>query len=124
MLVFTNIPLDVALQIIRKKVHKGHTLAEQPILKVEAIMKLLTVCFRTTYFQVDDKFFQQKAGMSMGSSLYHPSLVTCSWENDPWHGAIQTIAMAPVVSPHWLDRLRNILHRISSPTLPSDLLWK
>jgi hypothetical protein len=32
-------------------------------------MELLEVCLRTTYFQVDDRFFQQKDGMAMGSSL-------------------------------------------------------
>jgi hypothetical protein len=32
-------------------------------------MELLEVCLRTTYFQVDDKFFQQKDDMAMGSSL-------------------------------------------------------
>jgi hypothetical protein len=31
-------------------------------------MELLEVFLRTTYFQVDDKFFQQKDGMAMGSS--------------------------------------------------------
>jgi hypothetical protein len=36
---------------------------------VEAIMELLGVCLRTTYLQVNDKFFQQKYGMAMGSSL-------------------------------------------------------
>jgi hypothetical protein len=38
-------------------------------LQIEAIMELLEVCLRTTYFQADDKFFQQKEGMAMGSSL-------------------------------------------------------
>jgi hypothetical protein len=32
-------------------------------------MELLKVCLRIKYFQVDDKFFQQKDGMAMGSSL-------------------------------------------------------
>jgi hypothetical protein len=32
-------------------------------------MELLEVCLRTTYFQVDDRFYQQKEGMAMGSSL-------------------------------------------------------
>ncbi|XP_023722356.1 uncharacterized protein LOC111872551 [Cryptotermes secundus] len=32
-------------------------------------MELLEVCLSTTYFQVDDKFFQQKDGMDMGNSL-------------------------------------------------------
>jgi hypothetical protein len=38
-------------------------------LQVEAIMELMEVCLRTTYFQVEDKFFKQKGGMAMGSSL-------------------------------------------------------
>jgi hypothetical protein len=32
-------------------------------------MELLKVCLKTTYFQVDGKFFQQKDGMAMGSTL-------------------------------------------------------
>jgi hypothetical protein len=38
-------------------------------LQAEAIMELLEVFLKTTYLQVDDKFFQQKDGMAMGSSL-------------------------------------------------------
>jgi hypothetical protein len=38
-------------------------------LQVEAIMELLEVCLRTTYFQEDDKFFQQKDGMAIRSPL-------------------------------------------------------
>jgi hypothetical protein len=38
-------------------------------LQVEAIIELLEVSLRTTYFQVDSKFFQQKDGKAMGSSL-------------------------------------------------------
>jgi len=29
-------------------------------------MELLEVCLKTTYFQADDKFFQQREGMAMG----------------------------------------------------------
>jgi hypothetical protein len=32
-------------------------------------MELLEVCVRTTYFQVEDRFHQQKSGMAMRSSL-------------------------------------------------------
>jgi hypothetical protein len=44
-------------------------MAERFVLQIEAIMELLEVCLRTTYFQADDKFFQQKDDMAMGSSL-------------------------------------------------------
>jgi hypothetical protein len=42
---FTNVPVDEALQVIRNKLINNNTLAERSILKVEAIMELLDVCF-------------------------------------------------------------------------------
>ncbi|PNF14821.1 hypothetical protein B7P43_G06341, partial [Cryptotermes secundus] len=66
---FTNVPVDEALQVIRSRLSNDNTLAERSVLKVEAIMELLDVCLRTTYFQMDDGFYQQKDGMAMGSSL-------------------------------------------------------
>jgi hypothetical protein len=75
---FTNVPVDEALTVIRDMLHNDHTLAERSALQVEAIMELLEVCLRTPYFQVNDKFFQQKDGMAMGSSLSR-LLVTSSW---------------------------------------------
>jgi hypothetical protein len=32
------------------------------------MMELLVVCLKTTYFQVDNKFFQQNDGMAMGEA--------------------------------------------------------
>jgi hypothetical protein len=64
----TNVPVDEALQVIRNKLHNNDTLVERSVLQVKAIVDLLEVCSRTTYFQVD-KFFQQKDGMAMGCSL-------------------------------------------------------
>jgi hypothetical protein len=68
---FTNVQVDEALDVIstRNKLRNDDTLAEESVLQVEAIMKLLEICLRTTYFQVDDKFFQQKDDVAMGNSL-------------------------------------------------------
>jgi hypothetical protein len=68
-------------------------------LQVEAIMELLEVCLRTTYFQVDNKFFQQKDGMTMGNPL--SSLATSSWN----------------ILRNWLLTRRNINHRCGSDML-------
>jgi hypothetical protein len=68
---FTKVPVDETLQIIRNKVHNDDTLAEQFVLQVEAIIELLEVCLKTAYFQVDDKFFQLKDG-SLWEAPYHP----------------------------------------------------
>jgi hypothetical protein len=65
----TDVPADEALQVIKNKLHNNKTLVERSVLQVETIMGLLEVCLRTTYFQVDDKFFLQKDGMAMRSSL-------------------------------------------------------
>jgi hypothetical protein len=32
-------------------------------------MEILEVCMRTTYFQVDDKFYEQKERVAMGGSV-------------------------------------------------------
>jgi hypothetical protein len=66
---FTDVPVDEALEVIRDKLNNDGTLTELSALQVEAIMERLEVCLRTTYFKVDDKFFQQNDGMAMGSSL-------------------------------------------------------
>jgi hypothetical protein len=62
-------PVDEALHVIINKLHNDDTLAEWSVLQVKALMELLEVCLRTTYFQVDGKFFQQKDGMAP----YYPS---------------------------------------------------
>jgi hypothetical protein len=57
------------VNLIADKLHNEGTLVEQSVLQVKAIRELLEVCLRTTYLHVDSKLFQQKDGISMGSSL-------------------------------------------------------
>jgi hypothetical protein len=42
---------------------------ERSALQVADKMELLDICLTTTYFQFEDKFYKQKEGKSMGSSL-------------------------------------------------------
>jgi hypothetical protein len=71
---FTNVPVDETLEVISKKLHNDHILSGSPTLPVEAVMELLEVCLRTTYFQVDESYYQQKERMAMGISL--PTVVS------------------------------------------------
>jgi hypothetical protein len=48
---FTNVPIDEALQVIRNKLQNDKTLTKRSSLDVGAIMELLEVCLKTTYFQ-------------------------------------------------------------------------
>jgi hypothetical protein len=102
-LVFSNAPVDEVLQVIRNKFHNDNTLADRSVLQAEAIMELLEVCLRTTYFQVEGKFFQKKDGMAMGS--YHPSLATSSWS----------------ILRNWLLTRHNTNHRSGSGMLMTHL---
>jgi hypothetical protein len=117
---FTKIPIDEALQVIRNKLHNDDMLVERSVLQVEAFIELLRVCLRTTYFQVDDKFFLQKDGMDMGSSLSPIVSVTMesseklalgSTEYKPslWLRCVGNIL---VVWPHGSQRLRNFLKHL------------
>jgi hypothetical protein len=72
---FTSVPVEEALQVISGKLQKDETLASRFSLQVDALMELLKVCLKTTYFQVHNRFFQQKDGMAMGNSL---SPVVCN----------------------------------------------
>jgi hypothetical protein len=67
--VFTNVPVEGALQVVGNKLQNVDKLAERSVLQVEAIMELLEVCPRTTYFQLEDKIFKHKDDMAMGISL-------------------------------------------------------
>jgi hypothetical protein len=42
---------------------------DQSSLIVDAVMELLGICSKTTYFQVSYKFYQETDGMAMGSPL-------------------------------------------------------
>jgi hypothetical protein len=47
---FTNIPAEEALEIIGNKLLESDKLAKCSVLEVDAIMELLEVCLKTTYF--------------------------------------------------------------------------
>jgi hypothetical protein len=66
---FTNVPVEEVLHVIKNKLFMDHTLSEHSPLELDGVMELLEVCIKTTYFQFEDKFYQQKEGMAMGSSL-------------------------------------------------------
>jgi hypothetical protein len=71
---------------------------------------------KTTYFQVDDKFFQQKDGTTTGPIISNNFME--HFENMARFSAIQTIARAPddtfVVWSHGPETLQNFLNHLNS----------
>ena len=66
---FTNTPIETALDIIRGRLLLDNTLKKRTLLKVEDIMDLLAFVLTTTYFQFRGKFYRQKFGAAMGSPV-------------------------------------------------------
>jgi hypothetical protein len=66
---FSYVPVEEVLQVIKNKLYMDHTFSERSPLKVDDVMELLEVSMKTIYLQFEDKFYQQKDGMAMGSSL-------------------------------------------------------
>ena len=66
---FTLVPVDPALNIIRDLLDKDHTLKERTVLAVKDIFLLLEFCLKNTYFSFQDQFYEQVEGVAMGSPV-------------------------------------------------------
>jgi hypothetical protein len=66
---FTNVPTDETLEILKDKLDKDDTLSSRTPIPKENVLELTRLCITTTYFQYKDAFYQQKSGMAMGSPL-------------------------------------------------------
>ena len=64
---FTSVPVDPALNIIRDLLDKDHTPKERTVLAVNDIILLLEFCHKNMYFSFQDQFYEQVEGAAMGS---------------------------------------------------------
>ena len=56
---FTSVPVDPAVNIIKDLLEKDHTLKERTVMEVSDIILLLEVCLTNTYFSFQDQFYEQ-----------------------------------------------------------------
>ncbi|XP_064469430.1 uncharacterized protein LOC135384139 [Ornithodoros turicata] len=66
---FTNVPIDVALSVVRTKLRADVDLEDRTDLSVEDILELLKLCLGQTFFQFKNRFFKQTDGCPMGSPI-------------------------------------------------------
>ena len=66
---FTSVPVDPVLNIIKYLLEKDHTLKERTVLAVSDIILLLEFCLKNTYFSSQDQFYEQVEGAAMGSPV-------------------------------------------------------
>ena len=66
---FTSVPIDPALNIIKDLLVKDNTLKERTVMEVEDIILLLEFCLKNTYFSFQGQFYEQVEGAAMGSPV-------------------------------------------------------
>ena len=66
---FTSVPIDPALNIIKDLLEKDDNLSNRTVLSVQNIIELLGFCLYNTYFSYQNKFYEQVEGAAMGSPV-------------------------------------------------------
>ena len=66
---FTKIPTDVTLAVVRDKLAAHPLLEERTCIPIDNLMAMLTFCMETTYFGMGSDIYRQEEGLAMGSSL-------------------------------------------------------
>ncbi|KAJ8911562.1 hypothetical protein NQ315_007943 [Exocentrus adspersus] len=129
---FTNVPVDKTLSIVKNKLENDSSFKDRTKLNVTAFMELLTLCIKTTYFQLENDFYQQDFGMAMGSSLspimsnifmeYFEETYVKNYTNKPkiWWRYVDDVFS---VWPHGQDSLTQFLNFLNNiePTIKFTL---
>ena len=66
---FTSVPVDPALRVIKDLLEKDPTLKDRTVLPIQDIILLLEFCLKSTYFSYQGQFYEQVKDADMGSSV-------------------------------------------------------
>ncbi len=69
MALFTSVPVDRSLEVLRDPLLQDDTLSSRMSLSVGDAIKLLELCLRSTYFMFDGQIYSQVEGEAMGSPV-------------------------------------------------------
>ena len=66
---FTKVPTDEALTVIRDKLAASPLLEERTCIPIDNLIKMLTFCAETAYFMMGSDIYPQEEGLAMGLAI-------------------------------------------------------
>ena len=84
---FTSVPINPVLDIIKERLANGQDLHKRTTMSVNQIIKLLEFCLNSTSFVYQGQFYQQIEGAAMGSPL---SLIVANIYMEKFEEALAT----------------------------------
>ncbi|XP_046548528.1 uncharacterized protein LOC124258500 [Haliotis rubra] len=113
---FTNIPLQEALEILRNKLQTRIKELDTS-LTINSIINLATTCFDFSYFTFNDKIYRQIHGLPMGSPL--SPLITEIYMTSFEESALSTAPFQPLC---WYRKVDDTFTTIDKQDDPAQLL--
>ena len=98
---YTNVPIDDALEVISCLLHNDSTLEDHTAISAAEICRLTELCLRSTYFKFKNDYFEQVDGVVMGSPL-SPIIANLYMENFE-QCALETYSLKPKVWIRYVD---------------------
>ena len=128
---FTSVPINPALKVIKGLLEKDHTLKDRSVMGVNDIFLLLEFCLKNTYLSFQGQFFEQVEGVAMGSPV--SPIVANLYMEDLEQKALSTTSHPPSSGTGlWMTNLSSIRKSINKTsyntltvlTLPLSLQWR